>query len=767
MLNLGGMENSNPKTTQNPNRFRVARNVRPRLDGVITPRNSFTTPSGQPSNIKQYQHLKDYGTDLFKMALSSSNIYNYYLNNTLLPRSATQGGTVSGSNETTSSTVMSYRKNNTLYVLNSSPISFFKYDGVEITGCGTPQPIVGCTSYTSVPASVTEWIKLYQYRIDFDQNIPTSELISFPVNSTPGAGLIAIRVDSAAPNIITRTPRYEIYPTSIISANSATSTDLFFITNTQVYNAGTNDITIGAFEHNITSASVGCYIFIAEGAVLSLSNVAWSVIGSVGYSSPITFVALRIKSVSGANIVLDCTGSKVFDTTLGWVNFNVSGASIVAAGITCGFRKVISVFQSTSKDGNYIRNRDIPAFPESTTYGTINMTIDLLSPTGDINLGDIYSTTSKKLSLNTNYDFGGTTGFLGMTAYQDQLVWWNDDLIYFSDPTLGGSVEHPSASSFIRVGDAEFGKVISCCGTADYLIVSRERKNYYINGNLATGNYRIQDITDIEIGAWCNNGMINIKDSVIMINAVGVWQIQSGGRVTQLSKQIPRNFSLFQQTSDSPDVAFYLLGTTTLPIVGGVDQGLDIVFDEYSELLYFCQRASDGTPVLVFHTKTGEFYEWTGLSGTVNAIRSMECIGGELYFGDKNGTSSVVKKESKSSFFTQDYAATYPIKLYTTWLTAGEPSLEKQLLQLKMFGYINTSGTRFNVVHYKDWNESTKITNASYVPDSSTQYSHIKRLNSDKVLAASVGIEINQSTAWFELESIEVEFNPIQQGMKR
>jgi hypothetical protein len=264
--------------------------------------------------------------------------------------------------------------------------------------------------------------------------------------------------------------------------------------------------------------------------------------------------------------------------------------------------------------------------------------------------------------------------------------------------------------------------------------------------------------------------MINIKDSIVMINAVGVWQIQPGGRVSHLSKQIAKNFSTYQPSGEAPDVWFLLLGTTSFPIVQGqTDIGLDITFDEYSEFLFFCQRAASGTPMLVMHTRTGEFYEWTGVAGNFNT-RGLAALNGELYFGDVNGTSSVVKREDKSSFYVQDYAATWPIQLYTTWLTAGEPSLEKQLLQLKMFGYVYTTSDRLKVVHFKDWNDVTKITNAAYVPDTTTyplQYSHLKRLNSDKVLAVSVGIEISQANAWFELESIEVEFNPIQQGIKR
>jgi hypothetical protein len=765
MLNLGGMENSSPKTDQTPERFRVARNVKPTVEGVISPRNSFTTPSGQPSGIKRYPLLTQYDSSIFKMGVNSSNIYDYYLQNTYVPRSSLQGGAISGGNDNTSLAVMSYRKNNTTYVMNPlSESSFFKYDGVEITGCGTPQPIVGAVQYTSNPGLITQWIKLYQYRVDFDENVPFSELVSFPVDTTAAVGLLSLRVDGNAPNVLNSAVRYEIYPNSVISPRRNTTDDLFFIKNTVAYNAGTNDITVNTLEDNITSANVGNYIFVSSNATISTSQVLWSATDT-GYATLANIVALRIKSVSGANVVLDCVGAKLLIEGVGWQTFTVNGSLMVdgGLGINLGFRKILSVYQSPSQNGSYTKVWDIPALPESTTYGSISITLDLLTTTGVV-LQNTYDIFSRKLCINTDYPFGGT--FYGMTSYQDQILWWTDDLIFFSDPNLGGSVEHPSAGSFIRVGDSEFGSVVSVCGTSDYFIVSRERKNYIVNGNLATANYRVQDISDIEIGAWCNNGMINVKDSVIMINSLGVWQIQSGGRVTHLSKQIAKNFSTYQPSGSTSDVKFFLSGFNTLPIVLGQDVGLDITFDEYSEFLFFCQRSVVGTPILVMHTRTGEFYEWDGVSGAL-LTRGLAAINGDLYFGDVNGTSSVVKKENKSTFYSQDYANTYPIKLYTTWLTAGEPSLEKQLLQLKMFGYVYTSADKFKVVHFKDWDEVTKITNSAYLPDSSTQYSHLKRLNSDKVLAASVGIEISETNAWFELESVEVEFNPIQQGIKR
>ena len=102
--------------------------------------------------------------------------------------------------------------------------------------------------------------------------------------------------------------------------------------------------------------------------------------------------------------------------------------------------------------------------------------------------------------------------------------------------------------------------------------------------------------------------------------------------------------------------------------------------------------------------------------------------------------------------------------------------MEKILLQLKIFGRIQSNGTTssINVCNFKDWDINTKVTNAPYFPnnpslslDNQIQYSHKKRFNSDKVLSASVGIEVNSSLVSFEIESLEVEMNPIQEGVKK
>jgi hypothetical protein len=372
-----------------------------------------------------------------------------------------------------------------------------------------------------------------------------------------------------------------------------------------------------------------------------------------------------------------------------------------------------------------------------------------------------------------------------MTVWQNLILLANDDYIFFSDPTLGGTYGQLATSAFIKVGDLEYGRITSICASQDFLIVSRERKVYYVNGNIITGNYRVQDLVQLEIGAWNNCSMTLVKDSVIAISAVGVHRISAGGNVDFLSQKCPKNFSTYDNRSINEDVSFRLNGFVS-DITNTVNDGLVVAYDEYRELLVFMKK-SLGDSCLVLSTKTGEIYEWDGLINSVNSgattygnslvfIQSKAIIGefDNIVIGPGVFTTVRIKEENKSSALT--YPPSYPIKVYTSWLTAGEPSLEKILLQFKMFGRIQSNGTTssIKISHYKDWDITTKITDAYYFPnntalsiDNQLQYSHKKRFNSDKVLAASVGFELNTAGSTFELESMEVEFNSIQEGMKK
>jgi hypothetical protein len=515
-------------------------------------------------------------------------------------------------------------------------------------------------------------------------------------------------------------------------------------------------------------------------------------------------LALKVKSISP--LVLDMNDAKLYNFYREWetFDFNPAEGASVAAATHHGYREFISVWASPTKEGVYSYQGFQPlpidpleyysvhiANPPSLTVADVDRHIIILSPT----LNDFYDVTSTKKSPNSFINSSSGITF-GITGYLDSLVMYDDDLVYFSDYTLGGTFEMFNLANLARIGDKQGGRIMSVCGTQTFLFVSRVSKNYYLSGDVSTGNYSQQEITGTELGAWCNNASINIKDSVIFLSPLGVFQVSAGGRVFPISSKLPRNFSTFDNyTNPTDDVVFKIDGFGTNiqePDDFGVSftapvaslPGLAVGYDEHRELLVFLYKDAD-SPALVVHTKTGESYEWNGLGkrgesifekiNTVTFVNSVGYFGGmgEL-LGDFSPYSVATRHVEDKTQLTPDYVVSHPVLLYSSWTTAGEPSLEKQLLQLKMFGRISTTTANgLTIVHWKDWRTDTAGTFSDYFPDvinpitSQIQYSHKKRLDSDKVLAASVGLGIFKTGVTFELESLEIEFMPIQTGMKK
>lgn len=566
--------------------------------------------------------------------------------------------------------------------------------------------------------------------------------------------------------------------TTITDVPSSTS----IVVNNTIPAGANRDLYFEYENTNIKSDRIGSYVFVAA---------TQEEMQTMGFFQLERGLALKIKSVEP--LTLDTNNAKILTVDREWKN-STSELDNLDLYIKYGTRTFFTYWESSSANGIFFYRAISPSFPDDlltfsdqypvkyilTTTGTalanegsLN-TMFLMSPT----LNDWYNTTTKKLSPNSTNISLGIGQFRSMTKYQNMLLFANDQLIWFSDTSLGGWVEQIESSTSILVGDMEFGKITSICGTGDFLFVGRERKNYYVNGNLATGNYRVQEIAQIQIGPWNNVSSLQIKDSVVFINSLGIFSLAQGGTVTELSKKARKNFDSFNPININEDVSFRLLGSARQYPTSGMASA----YDEYRGLLVFMKREA-GNPSIVLNIKNGDIYEWDGMYVSDEDIYAncMQFIFGKYYLGGVDSSVDVAPVTSIAKYAIEDFTASrqytteYPVKLYTSWLTAGEPSFEKELLQLKMFGRVSTSSTRgLTVKHYKDWNKNTTITDTEYFPidtasdlDNQIQFSHKKRLNSDKCLSASVGIEIKDPAISFELESFEVEFNPIQTGMKR
>jgi hypothetical protein len=283
--------------------------------------------------------------------------------------------------------------------------------------------------------------------------------------------------------------------------------------------------------------------------------------------------------------------------------------------------------------------------------------------------------------------------------------------------------------------------------------------------------------------------MILIKDSVVFLTACGIFQVQTGTRSSELSKNCTSNFATYDSIESPEDIAFLTVGYSS-DITNATVDGITAAYDEYRQLLVFMKKGKTLDNGIVPDSKaynacfvvnmvSGECYEWNGLlpNSYVNTLGFINSFGilGAIDVA-ASGYEASCYTENKTQSDPLSYVLTHPVKLYTTWLTGGEPSLEKFLLQLKMFGRIQSNGTSssIKVCNYKDWDLSSKVTDSYYFPNNpnlsilnQVQYSHKKRFNSDKVLASSVGIEIDSVGVTFELDSFEIEVNSIQEGMKK
>jgi hypothetical protein len=388
-----------------------------------------------------------------------------------------------------------------------------------------------------------------------------------------------------------------------------------------------------------------------------------------------------------------------------------------------------------------------------------------------------YDVSSIKRSFNSFVS--GLESFVSITLYQGSILLATQDVIYISDYTFGGSLEMTTGLSAIKVGDSEQGNVTSIVGTKDYLIVSRERKVYMVAGTLTTNNVRIQEIPGIPIGAYSNSCMQEVDGNIILLTSVGAWWINAAN-AKKLSSGIELNFRTFmkryinqQPSAEADSVIFdmndYPANAYSSP---NIKKYITCSYDAYRNILVFTDSSTDKCgESLALHLSNEEFTNWTSYDTDGYELSAMTFIDGKQYNGTITDTNlaRTSNENVDPAIFTYDYSTRSPSRLVTTWMTAGEPSLEKQILQLKMFGYIWSD---LDIKHYQNWDLSTAITNATYVSPGSTSPNnyimyHKQRLNSSKAMSVCIELLHKSGGKTFWIEGFEVEFEAIQAGMKR
>jgi hypothetical protein len=743
-LRLGGLQVGGPRTMQNPARFRVADNIYQTKDDYIVPRNDVD------SYLSSFSCLTTRGLTRFNgvpfiLGHDGGNFTPFYNTTTEVPHGTTpdQNGSLGP---------QYVEKLGCLFVnFPGEDGGLFKYDGRQFYRAGVPLPYFSCAQYNSAG---TTFVRVIQHKLDFQGNNIYSGYVQFP--ATPnGSSQILVRLDKNATDIVN-------------SANSGVSPslrdpreklddsyDTFYAINSGSSHSATELTLTTAGNHSV---SLGAYLLIYP----QLQQAGFSGLSQDAYA-----VALKVKNATATTVVFDLTNALCLTAERVWEQRDLTNQTTLVASYVTNYW--VSVWTSTSSTGNYVWKAIAPV----PFYSTANFTqtISVSSPTSPVagyqnigfvlagNLGDIYNVTTVKQVFPASPAYAPisftTLGDLALIAYENE--------IYHSDVSRGGAFEMTTASSFVNVGEGDDGNIQAICGTSDFLLVSRQFKNYYVAGNLPTANYRVAEVELTSLGCYSNESCIAVGDKVIFLNKQGIWALYSGGRCQEASEQIRGLFDSFSYTYSFPEENYFNLDSyPTFAQTDDEDEWLRVRLDVNRNLLFFLIKGDGSGTALVLNLNSGEFYTWTGLSNIAAAdIYDIMAIDGNYYI-TQNGTGSIaVAKEDKGDY---GYFTNYPPVLQPSWFTAGEPSLDKKLNQIKIFGLIKGS---FSLSYELDWKTNASVSDGTYSNADEVLYSHKKRFTPANFQSVSPKITVGDDTERFQIEGIEIEWQPLQESMKR
>jgi hypothetical protein len=773
-LQLGGLQVGGPRTGQNKARFRKANNVYQTQDGYFVPRSDVADYQNLNGLTNEVRGLFRYKSDVFALGWDGSK-YQPFCNSALVPGPDLPA-------DAGSLTVQAEEKLGNLY-LHFPNYGLYKYDGFNCYRAGTPLPFFTCAEGVSTGAC---YVRVLQHHIDQNGNAVHSGYVE--IKATPSSGNITVRNDKAAGEIIGTIPaafNFVTYPKyryedPVAKANGYNSYFYKYVSHT----ASTSDKEIVVTTGGDHSVKEGAYIIVSIFYSSKITN-------NMGF----TFRALahRVKAVTGTTVTLDMVDSRFLKDTGEWVtaDYVLPSTWEGSSGITGskgGANYWQSVWTSDSSTGVYFFRAFIPCFYESAN--TSDHTVYVGAAPYNVSAGDTYALTAENSPFNTAevltefYDptsvkqvFPLNSEYLPISysSYQDLAVIAYSNEIYISDTSEGGSFEMTEGSAFVTVGDNDDGDVQAVCGNSDFMVVSRKYRNYHVTGNLPTANYRVTEIEETSLGAYSNECLKSIQGLIFLFNKQGVWSISQGGACSETSENIKGLFDSFSGISSFEEESMFDIDSYPVYASSSVsNQFLKVRSDEVRGFLAFVIRDSGGLGrALVLNMNNGEFYTWSDFNYQQSSpnFHDLFFINGSYYAtrnGDFGGIAVCkIDKESKGSY---GYIANVsnPPELACTWFTSGEPSLEKKLNQLKIFGLLH--GITTQISYCKDWDTSSPVVCDSYTNGVAAKYSHKIRLIPTNFLAVSVSLKIVNATVVSNpvlIEGFELEFQPLQETMKR
>jgi hypothetical protein len=562
---------------------------------------------------------------------------------------------------------------NNLYFTNTDYTTYvMKYDGSNVYRSGLPTPRVGSATKVDLYPSWTNpslgFTRLFYSFKDINGNMIYSPYYQ-NATATTGSSVLSINSLKNDPNCI---------------ENGFLDKFCYVVkTGSAPISAASRTLTVT--RHNYVAGEK--FLIDTENKMISIVPIGKN------------FIVLDVESVTPTSITFTALSLSTYSFTLG--DATIYG---YPSEYPVDIRTKVHIYQSSSADVSYVNLQnfviDNGVVINSIAFTRIEAVLSL-SALNPVSFEDVYDSAYLKImppickyiaSYGEQIVYGSIqsyfTGYTNLLNAPNQKIdFANTSLITYSDTSTGDGPEGTSDFNFTKIGETWDGDITGMRRCNDALIISKTRGIFSIDGTLIDGQFTLRKINSNFVGCTSHKSMLDTDEGVYFQGHNGLY-FTNGINITKLSYEI-----------DSVFLSGTYLNTRSVRLK-----------KKQKSFFYVPDILSGTYKIVIVDYYYNQIYMWD--SATLPSSGIIEDKNGDVFFC--NG----LKMFKFNDLYTDNGTAITSI-YSTTWHHAGEPSLNKKWLSMRMFGLTDAAFTA-TITTQGDWS-TTNLTTNSLVFNSTDQ----------------------------------------------
>lgn len=652
VYSLGGLDKKSNDLTRSPEKASDMLNMEYDIQSSLKKRNGYEVVSAEDADdIVEYGYKGE--KLLFKNGLSNVTILkgDYTTRTLALPSGISALANVS----------ISYTENqNNIYFTNTDYSTYvMKYDGSNIYRAGLPTPRVGQVSmidtYPSYSATTSGYTRIFYKYKDINGNVIYSPYVQLSVAPTGAANLSinSLKTDSNC-------------------TENGFLGKYCYVVNTGSASISSSSRTLTVTRHNYVAG---------EKFLIDTENRAVLITPSSK-----SYLVLDIESVTSTTITFTAA-------SLGTNSFVLRDLSlyyVINPEYPVDIRTQVEIYRSSSDSTGYTRQFSF-VIDNGVTTNTIPTSLSdrvlaegILTP---IPFEDIYDSTTLKImppickyiaSFGDQIAYGSVQSFFTsfdtstLNAPNQRVQYANNDIFIYSDISAGDGPEGVSELNTQKVGETWDGDITGMRRCNDSLVIFKNRGVFSVDGTLISGEYQLRKLNTDFVGCTSHKSILESDGGLYFQGHNGIYYTNAIG-VKKITSEIDSVFGSGSYTSTR-----------------------SVRMKKKQKALFYVPELSK---VVVIDYYYNQVYMWDSINASCGFIENSS---GDVFFS--NGTS-VYKFNDGYLDDGQAISAYYS----TTWHHAGEPSLNKKWLSMRLFALTADAFTA-TVKTEGNWAASTYLT---------------------------------------------------------